>query len=193
MFRCLVASGLDPGPSNSLLGRDYKSENKLLARLIRNIIHARARKTRVTKGYIRVALQQRINTLNYEVVKNPYTAFAIEELCKYNENIRTAKYIWTRRDLRETTESFIRKQEKFGRLYNEPERTFKETMGYIRKIDRIWQKFLPGVDHIEVWLDDLINETEKTKTKVSEFIGREFNIDLVSKAETWAESGEVRA
>ena len=66
-------------------------------------------------------------------------------------------------------------------------------MGYIRKIDRIWQKFLPGVDHVEVWLDDLINETEKTKTKVSEFIGREFNIDLVSKAETWAESGEVRA
>jgi hypothetical protein len=190
MFRCLVASGFNPGPSGLLVGGDHKSENKKFANLLRAVIHSEKMTVRARKGgYLRGRLIKKVsNYEGQEVLKHPMAADGIKHLYDHNERFRDAKYIWMRRDLIEIAKSYMRKQKAFG--HKKPE-TFDEAFRVVKDLDKKWKKFLPLVDHIEVWLEDLLRETDSVGDRVSEFIGREFNTDLVTKNETYAETGRV--
>jgi hypothetical protein len=190
MFRCLVESGFYPG--EKLQGRGHKSEDaqlwKIVACFMQGYHFTRAREHKIARGRLIGKFK------GPAVVKNPYLSNCIRHLHKNNQYFKDALYVWMRRDLKEIAKSLVRKKYKHPARHLDRYENFTTVSGALKlamQLDDKWRKFLPRVRYIEIWLNDLIEKPDVVQQRMSEFIGRDFNISLVTKDETWAGSGEV--
>ena len=181
MFRCLQASGFDGG--EKLAGRENRTECTEFAAIITNVVETRSPKMvrKITKYQ------------GQEILKSPYASLAIKYLYHRNKLFQKAKYIWMQRDLDEVAKSLVRKQRKYGYLKWERFTTVRGAVRQVKDLDAKWRYFFfyNPVVNIKVWLDDLIENTESVGRRVSNFIGRELDTNLVTKDETWNESRKV--
>jgi len=219
MFRCLQESGFYGGEQNQLAGFPQKTE--LIDFRICNfhIMYYMGFKPLVTKDLkdqkIRVvddlfaemptsdrtlpygvkermgALLNSIEKDGINLLKDPQSAFAISEWLKFDEMFANAKYIWCKRDPMETAKSFIRlKIPRFpdyrGVL------TTRRALKTYELHDKIWEKTLHNLSHIEVYLEQLVMEPEATAERISKFIGVPFNTSLVTEKETYAGGNKFR-
>ena len=183
MFRCLQASGFDGG--KKLAGRVNGTECTEFAALIDSVIKYRnprlVRKVSYYEGH--------------EILKSPYASLAIKYLYNRNKRFKDARYIWMQRDLDEVAKSLVRKQRKYGYIEWEKFTTVRGALRQVMELDEKWRDFFfhHPVDHIQVWLDDLIENTDSVGQRISNFIGRKFDTGLVTRDETWKISRKVLA
>jgi hypothetical protein len=177
----LQASGFNGG--ESLKGRENRTEDSDFTAIIAGVIESRS--PRLVRKVTRYQ--------GHEILKSPYASMAIKYLYNRNKLFKKAKYIWMQRDLDEVAKSLVRKQRKYGYLKFEKFTTVRGALRQVNDLDERWRKFFLShpVDHIQVWLDELIEDTDSVGRRVSNFIGRKFDTELVTKDETWKVSHKV--
>jgi hypothetical protein len=127
-----------------------------------------------------------------KLLKEPTCQFALQCWINNYDCFKNAKYIWTRRNIRETAKSYVR--------LKVPDRLVKGkykptgyrgnlTVGIAEKIvtetERLLEGIMPQVNHIEVWHHDLINDTKNTFDRISEFVGAEVNTDAFDRGKMY--------
>lgn len=129
-----------------------------------------------------------------KLLKEPMCVYTIPAWIDNYECFKNAKYIWNRRDIRQSAKSMVR--------LKVPDRMERHTFeigptGYrnvltvkgAEKIYEVHEKILEDamkkVNHIEVWHHDLINKPKETFARMSEFIGREIDTSPFNMGEVW--------
>ena len=96
------------------------------------------------------------------------------------------KYIWTKRNFDEIVKSTLRLQKRLGaiktRTYEKKALIFEQ---YKYAIETL-MKQIPD-ERIEIHLEDLLSDTLKIRSQLSNFLGREIDMSIVSSSETWQE------
>lgn len=207
IFECLKRSGFYPGEEKDLFGHKYLSQylpfqelNRALINIIvtnrRYLSHADILNAVVAhkKEKIEKTLEQAVkNVLNkivdekIEIIKDPYLGLIVNVWYTCSPLFREAKYIWLKRDAMEIAKSLVRMQKFHGMPIIL--KAFKFTVSEAYKLCQLhtngWEMMMPYLNHIEVQFEDLFKDVEKVKDRISEFIGRPFNTDLISLEETW--------
>jgi len=129
---------------------------------------------------IRQEMEDFIGMLKWQcpkVIKEPMCMYALQSWIDNYKCFKNAKYIWTRRDSLSQAKSFVRMKLSIEGTPYRGILTVKsaEKIGILH--DRILSKIMPQVNHIEVWLPDLLNDTDNTFNRISEFVGARVNRD----------------
>lgn len=120
---------------------------------------------------------------NVEILKDPWGTFALGSWIERFKLFQTAKYIWTRRDSVKRAKSQLRFQ-----LKNQCLKGFLTTskaMEIGRNHEGEIKKIMPLVNHIEIWLEDILDKTKEVGDKLSDFIGRKIDMSAINKSEVW--------
>jgi len=121
-----------------------------------------------------------------KILKEPMCLFALPSWIEHHKCFRDAKYIWTRRDRLECAKSLVRLKMRYDEYRSIL--TVKLAEKLIRQHEALLEKIMVGVNHIVVWHDDLINDTETTFARISEFVGREVNTEPFNRGKVWTKS-----
>ena len=120
------------------------------------------------------------------ILKEPMCLFALPTWIEHHKCFRDAKYIWTRRDVKECAKSWVRLKMRYfeyrGIL------TVPLAMKLIKQHEALLQKTMTGVNHIVVWHHDLINDPDTTFKRISDFVGREVNTEPFDRGKVWKKS-----
>jgi len=110
-----------------------------------------------------------------KVLKEPMGLYALQTWIDNYKCFKNAKYIWTRRDSLSQAKSMVRlKVPQVNTMYRGT-LTVKKAMKIGIEHDKILAKIMPQVNHIEVWLEDLLNDTGNTFNRISKFLGVRVN------------------
>jgi hypothetical protein len=104
---------------------------------------------------------------------------------RFDEIFATAKYIWCRRDPLEAAKSMVRLKLPRIKQYRGVLTTKKALKTY-ELHDKIWEKTLLNLPHIEVHLEHLVLDPKAEGERISEFIGVPLDTSLVAAKETYA-------
>lgn len=203
IVKCLEKSGLNIG--KNLFGHKYKSQDVIFRKHNRNIkqllYEQLAREKPDLKKPIEIGkpIQDEVNKVwryvllwHIEVLKDPlfYEIFGV--YWHVSKHFREQKFIWTHRDPLETAKSAVRLKYLSNVPGAEPYTSYK-TLGRLKKIDTynlIHEQYFPKSDSINVYFEDLLHDTQGVSEKVTNWLGREFDVSLVSRNDTFAEKGE---
>ena len=125
-----------------------------------------------------------------KLLKEPTCQLSLQTWINNYECFKNAKYIWTRRDYRETAKSLVRLKvadRANGKTGYRGVLTVPRAERLSRYWDSILEKVMPQVNHIEVWHHDLVNDTKNTFDRISEFIGKEVNTAPFDRGKVYAE------
>jgi hypothetical protein len=198
LFKCLEKSGYRVG--TRLFGHKYKSQdfvfrdiNREIYRLIVDLLNDRTSSAPLVinepiikkmREFWRYALLNRI-----DIFKDPLLYQIFGAYWNADESFRSQKFIWTHRDPLETAKSTVR----LKCISNIPEKGACFTVGkhlkWLSGYNNIHETYRPQCDGIDVYFEDLLNNTRNVKEELSEFLGRPFDTSMISTKETYKEKG----
>ena len=212
MFRCLQESGFYGGEPEQLTGTPYKTEHsqwrvckffmmyylgfkpimtKDIAeqnmRVVDDFFVDTPEIPRTLPSHVEEKMQQFLQRAKLDginILKDPQSAFAMQEWLRFDEMFATAKYIWCRRDPLEAAKSMVRLKLPRIKQYRGVLTTRKALKTY-ELHDKIWEKTLNNLSHIQVQLEHLVMDPETEAERISEFIGVPFDTSMVTEKATY--------
>ena len=117
------------------------------------------------------------------VVKDNYLSPFFLVWKTINNELQDAHFIWTRRDIEESTKSMLRLQESFGIQPSD----FEFYNNAAKNLDSLQQDMMEYYvkDYTEIWLDDLLEDPEKYGSELSGKLGKTIDMSLINRDETW--------
>ena len=109
------------------------------------------------------------------ILKEPMCMYALQTWIDNYKCFKNAKYIWTRRDPLSQAKSMVRLKVPQPGTMHRGTLTVNRAKEIGITHDKILSKIMPQVNHIEVWLEDLLNDTNNTFNMISEFLGIRLN------------------
>jgi len=210
MVKCLEKSGYNLGPEKHLTGAQYKTENNQFRVCNFLIMYYSGFKSISKQQYneqiytddffvgipengkkipfgVKQQMRRFVNyakSNNIEVLKDPQSAFAMQEWMEFDQIFQNAKFIWMKRDPIEAAKSFIRLKIPRIPQYRGVLTTTK-ALKTLKLHDQMWGKILKNKEHHIVWLEDLLNFPKITQELLSQFLGRKFDISMIDASMTY--------
>jgi len=187
LFQCLINSGFNGG--NNLFGHKYKTQdllfNKVRVGLNEQLEDVNSRK------YDFKPLWNYCETNNIEVLKDPGFWPLFPLFYRDSERFKKFKFIWTTRVPKDVAESEVRLQkiENVPPVEDNWELTVEERLESYRGYENLIKEYAIKVDSIIVDFDRMLNQTEYVARELSEFLGREIDMGIVSRDETYEATG----
>ena len=126
-----------------------------------------------------------------EVLKDPWFYGLFGVYAKVNPKFFEHKFIWTQRDPIESAKSKVRLKY-MSNIPNGNSRTEYKVRGLL-KWDYLYQAvhslYFNKCDGINVYFEDLLNDTQNVSTQLAKFLGRDFDTSMISTKETYKEKG----
>ena len=201
LVKCLEKSGYNIG--KKLFGHKYKSQDVVFRgynRRVKELLIKQLLKTKNLKqpiapdGEIQATIAdfwKYAALWNIEVLKDPlfYEIFGV--WWNVSSVFRDQKFIWTHRNPMDVAKSAVRLKYLRGVPELEPITSYK-VMGILKFYEayqNIHEVYFPKCTGINVYFEDLLNDTQAVADELSEFIGRKFDTSLISKKETYKKTG----
>jgi len=200
LVKCLEKSGYNIG--EKVYGHKYKSQDgafrfsnrKIMRLLCEQLKHHNPKKpvsisedmADEVKKVFRYVMLYRI-----DVLKDPLFYELLGIYAAVNPGLFEHKFIWTHRDPLETAKSAVRLKYMSGVPELEPRSNFTVNRGLKRSdaYNAVHETYRPKCDGIDVYFEDLLNDTQSVSRKLSNFLGREFDASMISKHETFKATG----
>ena len=192
MMECLKRSGFNCGKESYLVGHKYKTELAMFKTLGSSILQ-RQKTLEVFKrsdiSYVDIdiikATASMFNDLNINAFKDVYWSPFYTLWKEFIPGLKEAKIIYTVRPLPEVNRSMLRLQEKLNLMVRKYSEQFKLTSAYNLFYKKFLSEHIDSSNIFQIWHQDLIDNTETVKNNLSEFVGRDIDMSIVSENETW--------
>jgi hypothetical protein len=202
IVKCLEKSGYNIG--KKVYGHKYKSQDGVFGYANRklHVLLKEHMKDQVfdPKKIIRITepmaneIKQVFNyalTYRVEVLKDPWFHEFFGMYDAVYPQLYEHKFIWTHRDPLESTKSKVR----LKYMSNIPENAarsaykVKSLLKWVGSYNDVHSLYFNKCDSINVYFEDMLNDTKRVGEELSEFLGRPFDTSMISTKETYKEKG----
>lgn len=200
LFQCLVNSGYYRGPDKFIHGHKYLSEHHIF-KLFNEFLSekywflAQASKTGSLSSRHNINVQDKnkarcvfdiLMDQKVEILKDAfhiYTAPFWAEMFPH-EFFQGGKYIVTYRDEDESAKSIVRLRKGLGNAL----KTVSHMKKHYAMVNAIIKTYLGNFTYIKVEYDDMLHNTADVQQRLSEFLGRDIDMSIISASETFKEN-----